>query len=210
MSKLTEVLSKHFPILNEVDETILDQVVVYACTNRDGDLSMMTSVNVKLLPELFATFDVVVSEKLQSVVDEIIRNVIVDLDSLKTNQIRLYSNTGVESILNVLGVELPDESTEERPLYFLGILYDIAEDKIVEYKMYYGTSTATSLDLVQCKYNENLEKVSEYAEVSEGEFSDMTGLVEDLKAIDAPFVVTNRTEIPRSYLMIRPKNVLTS
>ena len=195
------VLRQHLPILNEISEDARSRIKHCIVANRDDNLSVMVKYPQIYVPVLLDEFDIEISEKLMGVLSRAVHSVIIDLDSLKTNKIRLYIKSDIQEVLEHLGVELPDNTTEDLDKRWgIGLLYDLTEDAVVEYKDYYGHNYQYGK---QYKYDADLNPISEVDEVADGDFNDLTGLIDDLNDINAFTYVTNRTQVQRSYVSVK-------
>lgn len=201
MTQVMNVLRQHLPVLNEISDDARSRIKYCIVANRDDNLSIMSSYPKIYAPALLEEFGIDISEKLMKIMSFAVKNIIFDIDSLKTNHIRIYMRrAGAEELLEYLGVDLGDHEDEFDSRWGIGLLYDLAEDAVVEYKDYWGDPTVYGK---QYKYDADLNLISEVEEAREGDFNDMTGLIDDLTEIGVDVFINNRTQVQRSYVSIK-------
>lgn len=208
--KILEKLKSKFPLLNQIDFDILNPLPKHpnCYISKRGDVyGIGINVPSQNVERLFATFGELVPSDLSNILENSTR-IVIELESIVTNRIRLYLNFG-DFNSDYMTSTFPCIVENEEPTKFLsriGFFIDKESGKVDEYKYYWsdpvtketynyrfnsaGTLTQTFKN--RGSFHPNLESMPEFFEILKG--------IDELQMLGLCHIT--REDIDNSYVSI--------
>lgn len=199
---MLDVLTNHFPILDEVSEEQKEKFPYFIIANKDGKVALSARVRLKNFKSLLEEFDVEITPLLEKMAYDATSGWLVELESLKTDAIRFYSG-GEGLIVDGPDFVFPEHESYDR-VFGSGFIYQPSTDSILEYKKYYVNEDKDQF--TQFKYTPDGDETGPFVEIGgEGveDFNDTIGIVPELQALEGiRFYSTSRLDVDQTYLHV--------
>ena len=209
---MIEVLEKFFPDLTFFKREVRESILNFFVANRNGRLSLTISVPKAVLIIMLEEKGFLIGSQLKMLVDESDSTWWVDIESLDSDVIRLYTpinsaEPGCSNLHSILKLPKKDFSNVKKNA--IGFYYNVKNDSIIVKKDYFLVKNEDNTRTYhQFKYSPDdtlIDYTKEILTSDESSFKDTVGLVKALEAAGITMTSSYRMDTDQTYLFKKKK-----